>query len=110
MGNAGFSVGGKNYPSLSFGPDCVKGEPVLFYSTEAGDWCLSTLDLFRDNAQRIYDGEVGPRDVWRELYVILPGSSSLLPCALGFAGTDKEPKLLIQGTASVSGVLWTCDL
>lgn len=78
-------------------PDGAHGTASL---PDIRDWARQELDQPGEALAALY----------RELYIVLPGGRSLLPCAITFAGGERSPKAVITGTAAVSGVLWTTDL
>jgi len=85
-------------------------EPVFHFTQEDGYHGVAGLESITAWALDIFNSRVTVSECFRELYVVLPGGRSLLPCALTFAGSGQALKLVVTGTAAVSGVLWTYDL
>lgn len=85
-------------------------EPVFHFVRRGGDHGVAGLETVRMWARGVREGLVTHREVFGELYVILPDGNSLTPCSITFAGTDDAPKLVINGTASTPGVPYTTSL
>jgi hypothetical protein len=81
--------------------------PVFHYVKESGSHGVVGWDTVKVWAEEIYVNGV-PRDFYyRELYVLLPGGRSLLPCAITIDQTGPFGwKAVVTGTASVSGELF----
>lgn len=83
------------------------GNPVFHYVTERGSHGVVGWETVKVWADEIHTEDV-PRDFYyRELYILLPGGVSLLPCAVTVDDTHPfDRKVVIVGTASVFGELF----
>lgn len=102
--------GGKRTPVVSVDTIEYADEPVFVALHSDGGIQVLDLSIIREWAEDLRTGDVEAKDLCAELYVRLPGSTSLLTCAIGFAGSAVNPKVTILGVASTSGVLYTVDL
>jgi hypothetical protein len=89
-------------------------EPIFHTVGHDGSHGLATLDVIKLWTRQVitngYDFDV----YYAELYAGMPNEPKLLRCNLGFAGTDKKPKLIVtidkDQDGWLAGVLWTSDL
>lgn len=89
-------------------------EPVFHTVGHEGSHGLVTLDIVKVWARQVLISETDFGSFYTEPYVGMPGEPRLIRCELGFAGTDKKPKMTVtidkDQDGWVAGVLWTCDL
>lgn len=90
--------------------DKIKDEPLFVVLTRDGGFAVATGERVRDWADQIHHGEADQDDVYKNLYIRLPGGE-LLPCAIRTRVQDGVLWCDIVGIGSLQGhPLWSAEV
>jgi len=99
---------GRRSPNVSI-ENMKPEEPVFVALYEDGMIQVVELPLICEWADEMYHNDLEPEH--EELYIRLPGSTSLFPCSIDFADGGSAPvKVVITGKEPNAGVLWTAEV